>query len=40
MDFRPNITPAEVIKTFGETYFRDIYSSVNSKWYKKLMERI
>ena len=34
MDFRPNITPAEVIKTFGETYFRDIYSSVNSKWYK------
>ena len=20
---------------FGETYFRDIYSSVNGKWYKK-----
>ena len=21
--------------TFGGTYFRDIYSSVNGKWYKK-----
>ena len=36
MDFRPNITPIEVIKkgAFGLTYFRDIYSSVTSKWYK------
>ena len=31
MDFRP----IEVIKegAFGETYFRDIYSNVNYKWY-------
>ena len=36
MDFGANITPAEVIKkgAFGETYFRNIYSSVNNKWYK------
>ena len=36
MDFRPNITHAEVIKdgAFGRTYFRGIYFSVNSKWYK------
>ena len=37
MDFRPNITPIEVIKkgAFGGTYFRDIYSGINGKWYKK-----
>ena len=37
MDFGANKTPAEVIKEgeFGSTYFRDIYSSVNRKWYKK-----
>ena len=36
MDFRPNIKPFEVIKegAFGGTYFRNIYSSVNKKWYK------
>ena len=36
MDYRPNITPFEVIKkgAFGGTYFRDIYSSVTDKWYK------
>ena len=36
MDFGANKTPAEVIKegAFGGTYFRDIYSSVNEKWYK------
>ena len=36
MDFRPNITPIEVIKkgVFGGTYFGDIYSSVFDKWYK------
>ena len=36
MDFGANITPVEVIKkgSFGGTYFRDIYSSVKSKWYK------
>ena len=37
MDFGANKTPAEVIKedTLGETYFRDIYSGVNGKWYRK-----
>ena len=37
MDFRPNIAHAEVIKkgAFGGTYFRDIYSGINSKWYRK-----
>ena len=37
MDFGANKTPVEVIKeeAFGRTYFRDIYSSVNGKWYKK-----
>ena len=36
MNFKPNISPAEVIKkgAFGGTYFRDIYSSVNDKFYK------
>ena len=36
MDFKPNISPVEVIKkgAFGGTYFRDIYSSVNDKFYK------
>ena len=31
-----NKTPAEVIKegAFGGTYFRDIYSGINGKWYK------
>ena len=37
MDFGANQMPAEVIKdrVFGGTYFRDIYSSVTGKWYKK-----
>ena len=37
MDFGSNKTPAEIIKegTFGGTYFRDIYSGVNNKWYRK-----
>ena len=36
MEFRPNISPKDVIKkgAFGGTYFRDIYSEVNNKWYK------
>ena len=36
MNFAPNKTPVEIINegTFGGTYFRDIYSSVNSKWYR------
>ena len=36
MNFNPNKTPVEIIEegVFGGTYFRDIYSSVNGKWYK------
>ena len=36
MDFSPNKTPVEVIRegAFGGTYFRDIYSGINGKWYK------
>ena len=36
MEFRPNISPVDVIKkgAFGGTYFRDIYCSVNEKWYE------
>ena len=36
MDFSPNKTPIEIIKedAFGGTYFRDIYSCINGKWYK------
>ena len=37
MDFGAYKTPVEVIKedAFGGTYFRDIYSGINGKWYKK-----
>ena len=37
MDFGTSKAPVEVIEegAFGETYFRDIYSGVNGKWYKK-----
>ena len=36
MDFSPNKTPIEVIRegAFGVTYFRDMYSGINEKWYK------
>ena len=36
MDFGTNKTLVEIIKegAFGGTYFRDIYSGVNGKWYK------
>ena len=36
MDFSPNKTPTEIIKegAFGVTYFGDIYSNINEKWYK------
>ena len=36
MDFGINKTTVEIIKegAFGGTYFRDIYSGVNGKWYK------
>ena len=38
----PNKTPIMVIKdsAFGGTYFRDIYSSVNGKWYKKSWKQL
>ena len=37
MDFVANKPPIEVIRegAFGGTYFREIYYSVNGKWYKK-----
>ena len=36
MDFKLNKTPVEIIKegAFGGTYFKDIFSGVNNKWYK------
>ena len=38
MRFSPKKTPIEIIKegAFGSTYFRDIYSVINEKWYKNL----
>ena len=40
MFFGANKTPIEVIRedAFGGTYFRDIYSGINGKWYRKLWE--
>ena len=37
MDFGANKTPVEIIKerAFGGTYFRDIFSSINGKLYRK-----
>ena len=36
MDFNPSISPVEIIKqgAFVGTYFRDIYSGVNGKFFK------
>ena len=36
MNFSPNKTPIEIIKerAFGGTYFRDVCSNINEKWYK------
>ena len=36
MSFSPNKTPIEIIKegAFGGTYFTDIYSNINGKWYR------
>ena len=36
MDFGTNKTPIEIIKggSFGSTYFRNIYSCINDKFYK------
>ena len=40
--FGANKTPVEVVRegTFGGTYFRDIYSDVNGKWYKMSWKKI
>ena len=43
MDFVKNKTPVEVIEkhftliesAFGGTYFTDVYSGINGKWYRK-----
>ena len=37
MNFGANKTPAKVIEesAFEDTYFKDIYSGVNEKWYRK-----
>ena len=37
MDFGTIKTSVEIIKegAFGGTCFRDIYSSINGKWYRK-----
>ena len=36
MNFNLNKTPTEIIKegALGGTYFRDVYSGINEKWYK------
>ena len=36
MEFNPSKTPVEIIKekAFKGTYYRDIYSGANRKWYK------
>ena len=42
MNFTPNKTPVEIISeaSFGGTYFRDIYSGVNGKWYRNSWKEI
>ena len=42
MDTDTNKRPIEVIKEggFGGTYFRDIYSGVNRKWYWKTWKEL
>ena len=41
MDFGANKTPIKVIKegAFGGTYFRDIYSGINGKRYKRTWKK-
>ena len=36
MNFSPNKTPIKIIKegAFDGTYFRDVYSNINKKWYR------
>ena len=40
MDFRPNITTAEVSKkgAFRGTYSRNMYSGINDKFYKNSLK--
>ena len=41
MNFGANKTPVEIIKegaSFGGTRFRDNYSGVNDKWYRKSLK--
>ena len=42
MGFGANKTPVKIIKegAFGGIYFRDIYSGVNNKWYRKSWKEI
>ena len=42
MNFGTNKSLIEVIKegSFSGTYFRDIYSSVNNKWYKNTWKEL
>ena len=41
MDFSPHKTTIEVIREgpFGRTYFSDIYSGINEKWYKNSLKK-
>ena len=41
MDFKPNITPADVVKkgAFGGTNFRDIYSNKQISRSKRIVNR-
>ena len=42
MNFNPTKIPIEIIKegAFGGTYFRDVYSNINEKWYKNSKELV
>ena len=43
MNFGANKTPVEIIKegaSFGGTRFRDNYSGVNDKWYRKSLKNL
>ena len=43
MNFGANKTPVEIIKegaSFGGTHFRDNYSGVNDKWYRKSLKNL
>ena len=42
MEFNSNKMPVEVIKEepFGGTYFRDIYSGANGKWYRNSLKEL